>query len=62
MMNHNKIYFTASDLAELLGVSVGHAYKVIKQLNDELKENNYLVVAGKVPVAYFQKRWYGFSV
>lgn len=29
MTEENKIYITASELAEMLGVSVGHAYKII---------------------------------
>ena len=28
MAENNKIYITANELAEMLGVSVGHAYKL----------------------------------
>lgn len=58
MAENNKIYITANELAEMLGVSVGHAYK----LNQELEKEGFLVIAGKVPRRYFEKRWYGFSV
>ena len=58
MIENNKIYITASELADMLGVSVGHAYK----LNQELEKEGFLVIAGKVPRRYFEKRWYGFSV
>ena len=61
MTIENKIYITASELAEMLGVSVGHAYKIIRKLNHELEKNGFLVIAGKVPRRYFEKRWYGFS-
>ena len=44
-----------------LGVSVGHAYKLIRKLNQELEKEGFLVIAGKVPRRYFEKRWYGFS-
>lgn len=37
MTIENKIYITASELAEMLGVSVGHAYKIIRKLNQEIK-------------------------
>ena len=53
---------TANELAEMLGVSVGHAYKLIRKLNQELEKEGFLVIAGKVPRRYFEKRWYGFSV
>ena len=58
MEENNKIYITANELAEMLDVSVGHAYK----LNQELEKEGFLVIAGKVPRRYFEKRWYGFSV
>lgn len=61
MATQNKLYITANELAELLGISVGHAYKIIKKLNVELEEDGYLVIAGKVPRVYFEKRWYGFA-
>lgn len=56
-----KLMMTASDVANVLGVSVGHAYKIIKKLNVELEQDGYLVIAGKVPRGYFEKRWYGFA-
>ena len=62
MAENNKIYITANELAEMLGVSVGHAYKLIRKLNQELEKEGFLVIAGKVPRRYFEKRWYGFSV
>lgn len=45
----------------MLGVSVGHAYKFIRKLNQELEKDGFLVIAGKVPRRYFEKRWYGYS-
>ena len=57
MAENNKIYITANELAEMLGVSVGHAYKLIRKLNQELEKEGFLVIAGKVPRRYFEKRW-----
>ena len=37
MENTMKMYVTADEVAELLGVSRGYAYKVIRGLNDELE-------------------------
>lgn len=55
----SKMYYAAEDVAEMLGISKGHAYKIIQSLNDELKKKHYLVVAGKVPKKYFAERYYG---
>ena len=62
MAENNKIYITANELAEMLGVSVGHAYKLIRKLNQELKKEGFLVIAGKVPRRYFEKTlvWFQF--
>ena len=56
-----KIYYGAKDIAEILDVSVSKEYGLIKRMNQELEQEGYLVLAGKVPVAYFQKRWYGLD-
>lgn len=55
-----KIFMTAKDVADLLGVSIGHAYKLIRQMNAELKNSGFIVVAGKVPTSYFKKKCYVF--
>lgn len=57
-----QMYVTADEVAELLGVSRGYAYKVIRKLNEELKKKGYTVVSGKVSVKYFEEKFYGISV
>ncbi len=44
-----------------MGVSNGHAYKLIREMNSELKKQGYLTIAGKLPRAYLEKCLYGFS-
>ena len=58
-MKENNLYITAKELSKLMGISEGHAYKIIRQLNRELQEQGYLSIAGKVSRKYFEKRWYG---
>ena len=62
MSVQNKTYITAAELAEMLGISKGHAYKIIRGLNNELKKDGYIVFSGKVPKDYFNKRCYGYGV
>lgn len=52
---------SATDVADELGISKGHAYKIIRQLNEELEKLGYLVVAGKVPRAFWEKRFFGYE-
>lgn len=60
-MTNQTIYITAAELAEVMGVSNGHAYKLIREMNAELKKQGYLTIAGKLPRAYLEKCLYGFS-
>lgn len=48
----------AKDIALELGVSEGKAYKIIRELNQELKEQGYIVVAGRIPRAFWNKKHY----
>lgn len=55
----NTLYYSAIDIAGMLGVSRGQAYKIIKALNEELSKKGYLVVSGKISRRYFSDRYYG---
>ena len=59
-MESKKIYLTAKEIAEMLGISLGHSYKLVQKMNKELADKGYLVIAGKVPARYFEERYYGF--
>lgn len=51
----------AKEVAEILGTSKSHAYKVVQQLNEELRNQGYIVIAGKVSRAYFEEKIYGLQ-
>ena len=58
----NKNYMvTAQDVVDMLGVSKGHAYIIIRQLNRELEDSGYIVVSSKIPRAYWDKKFYGYQ-
>lgn len=58
----NKKFLSATDIADIMEVSKGHAYKIIRVLNDELSAKGFIVVAGKVPRKYFEERCYCIDV
>lgn len=60
-MNKN-LYFTADEISQMLGISRGHAYKIVKKLNDELAEKGFIVISGKVPKKYFAEHYYGMEL
>lgn len=52
------MYVKASEVAEMTGVSKAKAYKMIAQMNEELKSRNFIVISGRVPRKYLMERLY----
>ena len=59
-MQNVTMFYTAADLASILGVSLSKGYLLIKQMNHELEEQGYMTISARVPKRYFEKRWYGY--
>lgn len=55
------IYYSAEDVKEMLGISRGHAYKIVKKLNEELAKQGFIVIAGRVPKKFFVEHFYGMA-
>ena len=51
-----KTFMTVDEVAEELSVSKSYAYKVIRDLNAEMKKLCYLTVNGRVNTNYFYKK------
>lgn len=56
-----KVFITAEEAAEMLGISKPYAYKLIKKMNAELTEKGFVTIAGKVSRRYFEERFYGLE-
>ena len=52
-------FMRAEEVARELEVSRSYAYRLIKQLNAELREKGYMTIAGRVNRLYFQERLHG---
>ena len=52
-------FIRADDVAQELSVSKPYAYKLIRKLNEELKEQGFITIAGRVNRQYFCERLYG---
>ena len=44
----NRTFMTVEEVAAELGVSKSYAYKIVKQLNEELQKLGYLTVASRI--------------
>jgi hypothetical protein len=47
---------TAAEVAEIMDCSERHGYKLIQEMNGELKAKGYIIRAGRVPRRYFFER------
>ena len=54
-------FIRAEEVAQELSVSKPYAYKLIKRLNDELKEKGFITISGRVNRQYFNERLYGMG-
>ena len=55
---NERVYYSAAEIAQMLGVSMGKAYKILREMNQELAAKGYLTIAGKIPVEYFKENRY----
>ena len=49
-------FMTVEDVAKELMVSKSYAYKIMRELNAELKQKGYLTVPGRINKSYFLKK------
>ncbi len=52
-------FIRAEEVAQELSVSKPYAYKLIRQLNEELKAKGFITITGRVNRQYFYERLYG---
>ncbi len=52
-------FICAEEVAQELSVSKPYAYKLIRQLNEELKAKGFITISGRVNRQYFYERFYG---
>ena len=60
-MTKNNTFLDAQAIVELTGMSEAYAYKLIKQLNDELQEKGFITIRGRISKQYFEERVYGLK-
>ena len=56
-MVEKQSFMRAEDVAKELGISKSHAYKIMRELNQELKEKGYLIIAGRVNRKFFMEKF-----
>ena len=54
-----KPFLRAEDVAEILSISKPYAYKLVREMNEELKQKGFLTIPGRVSRNYFEEKFYG---
>jgi DNA-binding IscR family transcriptional regulator len=57
----SKNFIKADEVAQELEVSKPYAYKLVRELNDELKKNGFITISGRVSRQYFEEKFYGLK-
>lgn len=53
------IFISAQEVADMLGISKSKAYRIVRELNEELEAKGFITVAGKVSRKFFEEKFYG---
>ena len=57
-MKKEKLFMNVTEVAEVLDVSESYAYKLIRKMNVELKENGFITIGGKINREFFEEHLY----
>lgn len=55
-INQESKFITAAEVASILGVSTTSEYRIVKKLNEELKAQQKIIIAGKISRRYFNEK------
>lgn len=55
------MFVRADEIANDLEISMPQAYRLIRKMNDELKADGFITIAGRVSRKFYSERFYGFG-
>ncbi len=51
----NQIFMRVNEVAEELGISIPFAYRIIRQMNEELAKTGCITIAGRIDRKFFHE-------
>ena len=54
-----ELFVRAEEVANELGISKPYAYKLIKKMNEELKQTGCITISGRIDRKFFYEKFYG---
>lgn len=55
----NQIFMRVNEVAEELGISIPFAYRIMRQMNEEVAKNGCITVASRIDRKFFHEKFYG---
>lgn len=55
------LLMNVKEVAKTLGISESRSYKLIQDLNEELKAKGYITLSGRISRYYFAEKAYGYA-
>ncbi|MBE5922800.1 MAG: hypothetical protein E7269_08615 [Lachnospiraceae bacterium] len=55
-------FYNVENVMTMLMISKSHAYKIIRELNQDLKAQGYMTITRKISCQYFDEKCYGLQV
>ena len=55
----NDLFVTAGEVAQNLGISKPFAYKLVRQMNEELAKTGCITISGRIDRKFFHEKFYG---
>lgn len=52
-----ELFVRAEEVAGALGISKPYAYKLVREMNEELKQKGFLTIPGRVSRRYFEEKF-----
>jgi len=57
-MNKN-LFIRVDDMVDELQISKPYAYKLMREMNEELREKGFMTISGRVSRQFFEEKFYG---
>ena len=54
-----ELFVRAEEVANELGISKPYAYKLVREMNEKLKQKGIITIPGRVSRRYFEEKFYG---
>jgi len=55
------LFIRVDEMVSELQISKPYAYKLMREMNEELEKKGYMTISGRVSRQYFEEKFYGIN-